>query len=310
WATSPSPSLSSSAATTWTPRTTQRSESARPRHRSAASTGPTSPTCPPWRNLASSLNFSSAGSTATSNASCLSVTAVRADQVVELVDCRRSGAGQRGRRGFAGRLDRDRPGSLSDDAAHGIDQARVGSPRAGEDHAGRVHQGDDRRYDPGNGLRDRAEPARPVERRCECADVEGGRARLPYPEPVEDGGEGDGGVARADGEQVLHFAGQPAVTAPHLAVGDHGTAQPFAEVQVGEVLQGLAAAFSDGLLVPGGPVDVVVDAYGGGDERGERRGRVECADEERRVGEMDESAGGAVDRIGCADDRDRHVIDG
>jgi hypothetical protein len=109
---------------------------------------------------------------------------------------------------------------------------------------------------------------------------------------------------------VGDLAGETAVTAADLPVADDGGAQPFAEVEVGEVVEVG--------VVPGGafgarrPVDVVVDVDRAVDRRRERLDRGELTDEERRIGQVDEPAGGAVDRVGGADDGDpgRATVDG
>ena len=94
------------------------------------------------------------------------------------------------------------------------------------------------------------------------------------------------------------LAGEPAVAAPDLPVADHRGADALAEVHVDEVAR-LA-----GELGAGRPVDVVVDGDRSGDDARQRGGRVERADQEWSVGQLDEPPGLAVDRVGGAHDRE------
>ena len=111
------------------------------------------------------------------------------------------------------------------------------------------------------------------------------------------------GMARPSGPVVTRCAispGQAVVPAADLAVADDGAAEAFAEVEVGEI--GECAGSGVGLLGAGGPVHVVVGLDGAVDEGREDVGGGELADQERRVGQVDESPGAAVDGIGGADD--------
>ena len=114
----------------------------------------------------------------------------------------------------------------------------------------------------------------------------------------EDLGERHGPAVRAGGDEVGDLAGEAVVPAAHLAVADDCAAQALAQVEVGEIVEGAVAGFAFGA---GGPVHVVVDYDRPVDERREDVGGGELADQERRVGQVDEPPGGAVDGIGGAD---------
>ena len=111
-----------------------------------------------------------------------------------------------------------------------------------------------------------------------------------------------GGLAvRAGYEQVGDLAGQAAVAAADLAVADDGAAQALTEVDVGEVVQRAGPRDVVVALGAGGPVHVVVHDDGAGHQRGEHRDRIQVAEQERAVRQVDHPAGGPVHRIGRAD---------
>ena len=89
----------------------------------------------------------------------------------------------------------------------------------------------------------------------------------------------------------------PRLTSPSLTIG---AAQPFAEEEVGEVVQGSAGVVTFG---PRGPVHVVVDGDRAVDVRRQHRGGIELAEQERRVRQVDQPAGVAVHRVGGAHHR-------
>ena len=103
---------------------------------------------------------------------------------------------------------------------------------------------------------------------------------------------------RADRNKVRDLAGQPGVPAADLAIADDGAAQPFAQENIGEVIQAAGAAVL--ALGPGRPVHVIVDDDRALDLRRQDPGRIQFPEQERGVGEMDQPATAALRRIGGA----------
>ena len=81
---------------------------------------------------------------------------------------------------------------------------------------------------------------------------------------------------------------------PHLAVADDRAAEALAEEQVGKIGWSRLGA--------GCPVHVVVDGDRTGHEPPEDLHRIELADQERGIGQLDQTAGRAGARIGRAAD--------
>ncbi len=126
-------------------------------------------------------------------------------------------------------------------------------------------------------------------------------AGLPQAEFAEYLDEGHGLAARSGRHEVSDLAGQAAVPAPDLAVADDGAAQSRAEEQVREVVRRRGA-----VVVTFGlrrPVHVVVHGDRPVDVRRQDLGGIELAEQERRVGQVDRPARGAVHRVGGADHR-------
>ena len=105
---------------------------------------------------------------------------------------------------------------------------------------------------------------------------------------------------RADGDEVRDLASQPSAPPADLSVADDGAAQSFPQEDIREVIQAACAAAL--ALGPRGPVHVIVDDDRAPDLRRQNLGRIQFPEQERGVGEMDQPAAAALDRIGGAHD--------
>ncbi len=199
--------------------------------------------------------------------------------------------------------DRDPPGQLRDLIGQGVQDDGMAAPRAAHDDQLGIGQRDDGGQhaadSPGQGAPGGGRLSlRTAGRREEAGHVDRGGPGLAQAQLAEDLDERPGLAAGAGGDEVGHLAREPGVAAADLAVADDGAAEALAEEQVGEVGQrGVGPAG----LGPGGPVDVVVDGDRAVDQRGEDLDRVELAEQERRVGQLDEPAADPVHGIGGAD---------
>ena len=106
-------------------------------------------------------------------------------------------------------------------------------------------------------------------------------------------------AAGADRDHVGDLASEAAVAAADLAVADDSGAQALAQIQVDEVV-GQSGPVSRPFRASR-PVDVVVDGDWPRHEPIEGIGRGQLADQEGCVGQVHESSGNPVDRVGRAD---------
>jgi hypothetical protein len=119
---------------------------------------------------------------------------------------------------------------------------------------------------------------------------------MPGAELREHLGQGERLAPRTRRDQVGDLARDAGVSPAHLAVADYRAAQALAEVGVGEIVE--AGGRAGRPLGPGRPVDVVVDDHRPADVRREQLSRGQLAQQERGVGQVNEPAGRAVNRVG------------
>ena len=224
----------------------------------------------------------------------------RDDRVAQPLQRRLAGAGECRLVVDGGGFDRDVAGARANSSATASTHGRMAAPRSAEQHDLRVGERDRCRQHAADGAR-QSTASRPRRR----AGAPGRRSRSSpgwrRPSAAKTSVSGTDG-RRGRGQHVGDLAGQPRVAAADLPVADDGAAEALAEMDVGEVVELPGPAVA---LGPRGPVDVVVD-----DDRprpgGEHDRRVQVADQERRVGQVDQPPGLPVDGVGRADDASAH----
>ena len=120
----------------------------------------------------------------------------------------------------------------------------------------------------------------------------------PQAELGEDVGEADGTTTGAEREDVRDLASEATVPPAHLSVGDDRAAEPFTEVEIGEVVEspGRAARSARAAQLTS------LSTLTGPATNGARTSTGSSSPtQERRVRQVDQAPGGAVDGIGGAD---------
>ncbi len=181
----------------------------------------------------------------------------------------------------------------------------MAAPRTADDDEFRIGQRHDGGQYPVNGLGEVVTDGRRAGLRAgggsqEAVHVDRRGARPPQAQFAEYLGEGHGPAGRAGRDEVGDLARQAVVPAPDLAVADDRAAQPLAEEQVPEVVQ----RHGPGLVAfgPRRPVDVVVHRDRSRDVRRQDLDGIQLAEQEGRVGQVDQPPGGTVHRVGGAHD--------